>query len=123
MLQSSRFASTTSVCARRRIGRRRPVPRYRTTRFAFVGTRAADEDVGRGEAGRFEPLGDGLGDRRRRARRVAGLDLDHLLVDRARELALALGRHGAILRAECGRAEQGAGRDANHEILVRSIMG
>ena len=36
---------------------------------------------------------DGFRDRRRRARRVAGLDLDHLLVDLARELALGLRRH------------------------------
>ena len=46
---------------------------------------------------------DGLGDGRRRAGRIAGLDLDHLLVDRACELAFAFRRHGPILRLSRGK--------------------
>ena len=51
---------------------------------------------------------DGFRDRRRRARRVAGLDLDHLLVDLARELSLGFRRHRgrAALRVHTDRAEQ-----------------
>ena len=64
------------------------------------GTRAADEDVRLGESGCLEPPGDGLGDGRRRAGREAGLDLDHLLVDLARQLSFGFRRvHGATLSA------------------------
>ena len=87
------------------MGRRRPVPRYRTTRFAFVGLAPPTKMSAAGKPAALSRLRDGLGDRRRRAGRVAGLDLDHLLVDRARELAFALRRHGAILRG--GHAGEG----------------
>ena len=76
-------------------------------------TRSAHEDVGGWEAGGLETLGHRLGDRRRRASRVARLDLDHLLVDRAGELPLGVRRHSAILRVKGGPAEQRADGDVN----------
>ena len=73
---------------------------------------ASHEDVAVGEAGGPEAPRRGLGNGRRRASRVARLDLDHLLVNRARELAVLLGRHGArrrrLLRAR-DWCEQNAG--------------
>ena len=70
------------------MGRRRPGAAVANDEIRLLRARAADEDVGRGETGGLEALRDGLGDRRRRAGRVARVDLDHLLVDRARELSL-----------------------------------
>ena len=88
----------------------------------FIGTRAADEDVRVGKAGRFEAPSDGLGHGCRRAGRVPRLDLDHLLVDGSRQLAVALGRHGPILgTGYCGE-KKGAQNDTLHHEGVLLIV-
>ena len=108
MLQSSRFASTTSVCARSRIGLRRARAAIAHDEIGFLRCRAANEDVGGGEAGGLEPLRGCLRDRRRCAGRVAGLDFHHLLIDLARELTLGLRRHrGGGALSEHRRSEKG----------------
>ena len=75
-----------------------------------------------GKSGGFQPRRDRFGDGRSRAGRESRLDLDHLLIDFARQLSIGLRRQkrSGAERNECQRDEA---KELEHLTILACAMG